>query len=374
MITPALLELRLAFWRHDRTIRLVGGAVRAMLLGEEPSDIDLCTDANPDEQRAIYEAENIRHFPTGIQHGTWTVLLSDHTVVEITSLHDGTMAWTGDWILDLSRRDLTINAMAMSLDGKIIDPFGGRADLEQRVVRFVADAATRIQEDHLRILRFFRFHSRIAGQREYDRATMAAIDAHKAGLQDIARERVWSEISRIIVGPFGVKTLYDIIGCGIATYIDLPEVPGRWLHPEREFQVAQEPASLLAAYLGDREMVRTQASLWKWSTQERQDAEFVIALLTNCPDLSLPECQRLAARGMFKHWLAEALRLLDKPDDAQALIEWPVPFFPISGKDVLQRGVSEGPDVGRTLKDLREVWYASEYRMSREALLERINP
>src|SRR5882672_191821 len=114
-IKPELHQLRDAFRRHQRDIRLVGGAVRAWLLGETPADIDLCTDATPDEQQAIYLAEQFKHFPTGIRHGTWTVKLADQTVVEITSLrtetsHDGRyamMTWTRDWHLDLARRDLT---------------------------------------------------------------------------------------------------------------------------------------------------------------------------------------------------------------------------------------------------------------------------
>src|SRR5262249_62025963 len=119
--------------RHDRDIMVVGGAVRCWLMGETPSDIDLATDANPDEQAAIYTAEKFPHFPTGVRHGTWTVRLSDQSVVEITSLHDGKLGWTRDWHGDLGRRDLTINAMALAFDGTLLDPFGGKNDLTDGV-------------------------------------------------------------------------------------------------------------------------------------------------------------------------------------------------------------------------------------------------
>ena len=377
LITPELRALREAFRRHDREIMLVGGAVRSMLLGEPPSDIDLCTDADPDEQRAIYQAEHYKHFPTGVQHGTWTVLLADD-VVEITSLrterdHDGrhaTMRWTRDWCEDLSRRDLTINAMAMSFDGEILDPFGGRTDLTERVVRFVGDPAARIREDYLRILRFFRFHAQIARTRAYNAATIAAISAEKTGLAGVARERVWAEVRRIIAGPHGIKTLYDIIDLGLAPLIDLPTFAERRLNPAAEYQETRDPISLMAVYLATKENVSAQAAAWRWSVAEHDQASFLAFLLMGFPDLTLRRAQSLVTRGVMKYWLSEGLRLLARGDDAAALLRWPVPDFPILGRDLLDYGVPQGPEVGHVLRALKDQWDQSEFSLSKPALLD----
>ena len=376
MITPALHHLRDAFLRHDREIMLVGGAVRAMLLNEPSSDIDLCTDANPDEQRSIYVAEKFKHFPTGIKHGTWTVVLTDGTVVEVTSLrterdHDGShpMTWTRDWREDLSRRDLTINAIAMNFDGELLDPFDGRADLEQRIVRFVGDPADRIREDYLRILRFFRFHAQIAKDRDYDACTIATISACKDGLAGIARERIWAEIARIIAGPYGVKTLHDIIRLGIAPLIDLPITETRLLCDTDEYQTTRDPVSLMAAYLGNRTAILAQATVWRWSISERDQAAFIANLL-DYPSLTPRQVQTLITRGVMKYWLTEGLRLLGRGDEANALLHWPVPDFPLMGRDLLALGIAESVEIGQILRALQERWDASEFTLSKTALLE----
>lgn len=371
LITPALSQLRDAFVRHDRDIRLVGGAVRCILSDKQPDDIDLCTDASPAEQEAIYQAENFRHFPTGVKHGTWTVMLADRAVVEITSLRTENQTWTRDWQDDLSRRDLTVNAIAMTFDGTIIDPFNGKTDLDQGIVRFVGDPALRIREDHLRILRFFRFHAQIAGDRDHDPSMIDVIKAHLAGLYAVARERVWREIAKISVGRHGAWTLDKIVTLGVAPYIDLPSRAFADTRLRRqEYQNVRDPASVMAAYLGTPDAVDAQALVWRWSVDERQQAAFITDVLTNHPALSLAEAQKLAARGAFKHWLIEALRLLDRASDADALQHWRVPDFPVFGRDLLAAGVTEGQDVGTLLRSLHKVWEESGYRLNRQALVD----
>ena len=208
--TDTLKALRAAFQSRGFDIRLVGGAVRDILVGVEPKDMDFCTDANPDEQREIYTAHGYRFVETGLQHGTITVVI-DHVGYEITSLrtetdHDGrhaTVAYTRDWMEDLSRRDFTFNAMAMTFDGEVIDPFGGRDDLQNQMVRFVGDADARVKEDYLRILRWFRFQARFGKPGRIDPAAWQAILDNYKGLKQISRERVWSELKKIVVHPRG---------------------------------------------------------------------------------------------------------------------------------------------------------------------------
>lgn len=380
MITPALCALRDAFQRHDREIKIVGGAVRSLLLGETPADIDLCTDADPDEQEHIYQAENIKHFPTGVRHGTWTIQLHDSTTVEVTSLrteteHDGrhaVMNWTRDWQEDLSRRDLTINAIAMAFDGTLCDPFGGASDLQQRLVRFVGDPEKRIREDYLRILRFFRFHARIAADQPYDPMTLAAITGNSYGLRDISRERIWAECSKIIGGPYGVKTLYDLIDLGIADHIGLPKQKLAVLHPEVEYQNSREPESLMAAHLGSKYAVEAQARMWRWSTKERDQASSVADVLNTRPNMTLRGAQSLVIQGVFKLYLAEAFRMIGKLDDAAALTLWPIPEFPVRGADLLSHGLAEDRKLGTVLRALRDHWDRSDYRLTKAELLQLI--
>lgn len=366
MIKPALHELRAGFVRHDRDLMVVGGAVRDWLLGESPYDIDLATDATPEEQAAIYRAEKIHHYPTGLPHGTWTVKLADDSVAEITSLHDGKYVWTRDWSIDLGRRDLTINAMALSFDGALLDPFGGQTDLANRTVRFVGDASTRIREDHLRILRYLRFHAKVAGDRPHAKATLDAVRATKAGLADVARERIWREFAKIIAGPYGVKTLYQIVGLGIAPFIDLPIAAAR-LSPNAEYQTTRDPVSLMAAYLGSKAAVRSQAEAWRWSILERQQGKFLAAMSEH--DLTLEQAQALVTRGTVKHWLIEGLRLHGKASDAEALASWIVPVFPVLGIDLVERGMPAGPGIGERLQALQTLWIDSGYRLTRAQLL-----
>jgi tRNA nucleotidyltransferase/poly(A) polymerase len=162
-----LRQLRKLFQHYGFDLRIVGGAVRDIMCGQTPKDIDLCTNAYPDEAIKIYTDQEIRFEPTGIDHGTISVIMNGETY-EITSLRydtetDGRHAkvtFTRLWYEDLARRDLTINAMSMSFDGVLDDPYGGRDDLQNNVVQFVGDAGARIQEDYLRILRYFRFAGR----------------------------------------------------------------------------------------------------------------------------------------------------------------------------------------------------------------------
>lgn len=161
--TSELLRLEHMFSSNGYTLRLVGGAVRDLLLGRDPKDIDLATDCGPEDMVKLMEAEGVRYIPTGLQHGTITVNTSEGTY-EITTLRvdrqtDGrhaTVDFTSDWRIDANRRDLTINAMSLGLDGSLYDYFNGQQHLAERRVEFVGDAKLRIREDYLRILRYFR--------------------------------------------------------------------------------------------------------------------------------------------------------------------------------------------------------------------------
>lgn len=372
-ITPGLRALRSAFVTRGFDVRIVGGAVRDLLTGIPPKDTDLCTDANPDEQIAIYRTLGLRYFETGLQHGTVTVLIEGDPV-EITSLrtetdHDGRHAkvrYTRDWLEDLSRRDLTVNAMALTLDGDLIDPFGGRADLAERRVRFVGDPAERMREDYLRILRWLRFHARIAGMAPLDEdATTAALRVGN-GLLHISRERVWSEVSRMLVNPEGLAAFTAAIcPLGLARYIDLPTAL-HWNAARVAVEHVSDPVAILAVLLHHRHEVVKLAANWKWSGEERDRGLFLASRL-HTPHL---DARALVARdGARKDWTALLCRLRGDLGEADFIAEWDVPTFPVGGDDLIAAGMTPGPEMGQRLKALRERWTASGYTLGKGDLL-----
>lgn len=222
LLTPPLLHLEDIFKRRGYSLRLVGGVVRDLLLGVKPKDVDLATECTPPEMVDMFEAANIRYIPTGIQHGTITVHIKEpQTDYEITTLRvdretDGRHAvvdFTTDWKLDAERRDLTINAMSLDFQGNLYDCFDGQKHLAERRIVFVGNPVTRIREDYLRILRYFRFYGRLVRQEEqHELENMNAIKTLAPGLRNISVERVWTEMRRILIGrhaPHLVRKMYE---------------------------------------------------------------------------------------------------------------------------------------------------------------------
>src|SRR5438445_5524465 len=216
--------------------RYVGGAVRDDLLGLPVSDIDLATRIAPDEVIRRLEKARIKAVPTGIDHGTVTAV-SDGQPVEITTLRrdvstDGrraTVAFTDDWQEDAARRDFTINALSADpRTGELFDYFGGLADLDQRHIRFIGDPLQRIAEDHLRILRFFRFHARF-GQGEPDLAALDACTARANDLMALSRERIADEVLKLLAVADPSATVGIMLDRGILKPV-LPEIAGDSFH------------------------------------------------------------------------------------------------------------------------------------------------
>lgn len=222
LLTPSLLHLEGIFKRRGYSLRLVGGVVRDLLLGVKPKDVDLATECTPVEMVDMFEDANIRHIPTGMQHGTITVHIKEaQTDYEITTLRvdretDGRHAvvdFTTDWRLDAERRDLTINAMSLDLRGNLYDYFDGQKHLAERRIVFVGDPVTRIREDYLRILRYFRFYGQLVKEDgHHEPENMHAIRTLAPGLRNISVERVWMEMGRILTGrlaPQLVRVMYE---------------------------------------------------------------------------------------------------------------------------------------------------------------------
>lgn len=205
--------------------RAVGGSVRNALLGEPVTDVDIATPATPEVITRICEAAGMKCVPTGLDHGTVTVI-SGGVPFEITTLREdvetfgrrATVAFTADWAADARRRDFTMNALYCRADGTVIDPLGGFADLAQRRVRFIGDAAQRIREDYLRILRLFRFHAEY-GQGPPDHDSLVACVREREGLATLSAERIRAELMKLLVAPGSVPTIMSMHDFGLLTLL-----------------------------------------------------------------------------------------------------------------------------------------------------------
>ena len=378
-ITEDLKALRAQFVASGFDLRLVGGVVRDTIAGIPAKDIDLCTDASPEQQIEIYHQHGYRAIPTGLQHGTITVVL-DGTPYEITSLRidvktDGRHAeveFTNDWHADLARRDLTINAMSMTFDGEIYDPFGGQQDLQDRVVRFVGDAEQRIQEDYLRILRCIRFMGRFGDINRIDHITWSAMVKNASGLKTISRERVWAEVQKIAVhdsGPFLMGTMSTV---GISDYIGLPGGNGnggidRAKAVKSGQQCTRSPELLMGFWCGwDEKEIIKLATDWKWSRAETDHVEWVIANVFMGRDLR----RLIAIDGAPREWVVELAKIEERDEFSMFVAEhWVFEPFPVTGNDLIAQGIKPGKALGDILRTMKDDWASSGYKKTKDQLL-----
>lgn len=342
-------------------VRWVGGAVRDTMLGQPVKDIDAATTHRPEEVVARCNAVGIRTVPTGIAHGTVTALLAQGPV-EITTLRrdvstDGrraTVAFADDWQEDAARRDFTINALYAHPDTlEIEDYFGGLADLREMRVRFIGDARERIREDHLRILRYFRFQARfgtlIDGEAEVACAELAAT------LKGLSRERVASELLAILALPDPVATVERMAQLGVLPEV-LPEANLAALVPlaanESVFAVPPAPLRRLAALLpADPPLVDKVAARLKLSTAQRKHLAILATRAGGNP-------RALAYRHGIE--AARDLALLTGMDPAP-LANWTVPQLPLKGGEIVAHGVGAGPEVNRILRAVEARWVAEQF-------------
>ena len=341
------------------TARVVGGAVRDALAGRAVADIDLATPLLPAAVAAALSAAGIRTVPTGLEHGTLTAVANGRGF-EITTLRrdvatDGrraTVAFTGDWREDAARRDFTINAMSMARDGTVFDYFGGIADLRAGIVRFVGDPATRIAEDYLRILRYFRFFARY-GVGVPDPAALAAIRGGVAGLAGLSVERVWSELSGLLAVPDPGAAVVLMAQSGVLATL-LPEgAAPEGLLRLRAIDAPADPGLRLAALLtGDALAVATRLKLSGADRDRLVALRQPLALRPSDGDAALRRALADTDPAVLvgRAWLAGESALCAR------LAAMPRPIFPLEGRDILALGVPPGPLVGAILRDLRAHW------------------
>lgn len=366
-------------WRHraglDRLTaaldpaesRFVGGAVRDTLLGLDVSDIDIATRHAPREVVDRLEAARIKAIPTGIAHGTITAI-SDGTPVEVTTLRrdvatDGrhaVVAFTDDWREDAARRDFTMNALyADPVTGEIFDYFGGREDLAAGRVRFIGDPLQRIAEDHLRILRFFRFHARFGAtdQSTIDTAGLDACTARANDLMALSRERIAAELLKLLVARNAVAVVALMVTRGIFRAV-LPEIDADGAArlaalAEREVAagIAPDPVRRLAAAIAPSAAEAVGARL-KLSTANRKR----LVAASQGPGEEGPRAL------VYRHGAVVAIdRLLLAGEDVAPVVDWQAPAFPLSGGALVERGLRKGPDVAAMRRVIETQWIAEGF-------------
>ncbi len=347
-------------------VRFVGGCVRDALAGAVPKDIDLATPVLPEVVVARLEAAGIRAVPTGIEHGTITAIADDEGA-EVTTLRrdvatDGrraTVAFTTDWQEDAARRDFTINALfADPATGDISDWYGGVGDLAAGVVRFIGEPRDRIAEDHLRILRFFRFHARF-GKGAPDAAGLAACTERANDLMALSRERIAMELLAILALPDPAPVVALMIAHGIFAPV-LPEIAdaaplARLVGREQAQGVLPDPIRRLAALLpDDHEVTSDIGARLRLSNAQQKRLNF--AARRQVDDASDPRA--LAYRLGTE--IAED-RLLLGAGDIASLKGWTPPTFPMSGGAIIARGVPAGPQVAAILQRIERQWVAEGF-------------
>ncbi|HWU04426.1 MAG TPA: CCA tRNA nucleotidyltransferase [Novosphingobium sp.] len=343
----------------DGALRWVGGAVRDSLLGASVKDIDAATPLLPEQVIELCRAAGIRTVPTGIDHGTVTALLPGGPV-EITTLrHDvstdgrrATVAFAQEWHEDAARRDFTINALYVDpVSREIFDYFGGLEDLAARRVRFIGDARQRIREDHLRILRYFRFQARF-GTTPADAEAESACTELAATLKGLSRERIGMECMNLLGLPAPAATVARMAELGVLAVI-LPEADPAALPPliaaEQAHTIAPDALRRLAALLPpDVTLAEQVASRFRLSGAQKKRLAQAAArdgLVGNPCALAY----RLGEAGALDRLLIAGAPIAPLPG-------WPIPSMPLKGGDIVARGVKAGPMVARLLQRLETRW------------------
>lgn len=359
---------------HDagHAVYFVGGCVRNAVMGAPASDIDISTDARPEEVMAVTEAAGLKAVPTGIDHGTVTVIAGDQPF-EITTFRrdvetDGRRAvvsFSSRIEEDALRRDFTMNALYARLDGRVVDPLGGLPDALAGRVVFIEDASARIAEDYLRILRFFRFWACYADQAAgFDPETLAAIAEHLDGLARLSAERVGTEMLKVLAAQNpgqAIATMEQIGVLPAVMPIASTEVLPRLIHLEGMTGTKPDAIRRLAA-LGPCD-ARDRLRL---SKQQSKDLETLREMMGSALGPKALGFSLGATLGWDAALLrAAALEQDIDPNTHESVISGAAATFPVAARDL----ALDGPALGAKLKELRNIWLTSELALSKEQLL-----
>lgn len=370
--------------------RVVGGAIRNTLLDLPVKDIDIATTRRPDDAGAVANDLSYKVVPTGIEHGTITVVTPE-AAYEVTTLREdietdgrhAVVSFGRDWQADAERRDFTVNALYAASDGCIIDCVGGLPDIAARNIRFIGDPDQRIEEDALRILRFFRFHAHYGSGRP-DAEGLRACARHRSELGKLSTERVWSELHRLFEAPDPRRTLLWMRQSSVLSTM-LPESE-KWgidtIHTlvETEHTLGIEPdpmLRLMAIVPPSAERIDKLTNRLRLSNEDRDRLQNWVRAGTN--DTGLPRLRELSYRINPQAVLDNLVLRHAKATDAKTVIDlarayetiraWNVPMLPVKGGELVELGIAPGPEIGRLQRDLEHWWIASDFALERDELL-----
>ena len=383
---PRLRRLLAALDGEGEEVRVVGGAIRNHLMNIPVTEIDLTTTASPDTTIARAKAAGLKSVPTGLEHGTVTIIV-DHVPFEVTTLRqdvetDGRrakVAFGRNFRDDALRRDFTCNALSVRADGAMFDYTDGRQDIDARHVRFIGDPATRIVEDYLRILRFFRFHAAF-GEGAADPAAFAAIVKHRAGLDGLSRERVRAELLKLLDARGAADAIALMNGGGLVTHllrgVVMPVRLVRLIGIEQARGSKPDAILRLAALAvltrADAERLRetlrlsnaeharlagvADAAAWLHRRDTPPDAADLRRALYRRGRLSVCDALDLAHASAAvapddPHWMASRIQAADMQ----------IPKFPVSGAALRARGVPAGKALGDSLRRIQAAWIAAGF-------------
>ncbi|MGB3867723.1 MAG: CCA tRNA nucleotidyltransferase [Xanthobacteraceae bacterium] len=369
--------------------RVVGGAVRNTLLGLAPGDIDIATTALPEEVVRRAAVARIKSVPTGIAHGTVTLVIDGHPV-EVTTLRQdvetfgrkATVAFGRDWRLDAERRDFTVNGLSVDAAGTVYDYVGGLADIARRRVRFIGDPDRRIAEDYLRILRFFRFFAAY-GEGDLDRDGYLACIRNRAGLSQLSAERIGMEMRKLLVAENALGAVVAMRDAGLMLPILIgvayPATLKAMIAIERARGLAPDAmlrlGALAVAVTEDARRISARLRLtnaeirmldsmghrwWRLSGMDEATAQKRLyrlgeARFRDRVMLAWARAGQLADAGYWSNLLALPER-------------WPVPPFPLKAADFTARGFTEGPALGHVLSLAEDAWLAAGFPSDQVAL------
>jgi poly(A) polymerase len=381
--------------RDGEEARVVGGAVRNTLLGLPHGDIDVATTALPAEVTRRAQAAGFKAVPTGFDHGTVTVVV-DSRPFEVTTLREdvetfgrhATVRFGRDWKRDAERRDFTMNALSLSRDATVHDYVGGLEDLRAHRVRFIGDAATRIREDYLRILRFFRFHA-YYGEGHPDAAGLHAAIVARGGLEQLSRERVRMELMKLMLAPHAVAALAVMAECGLLGPVlgGVPLLASFANMAKVEVAAGFSPdATRRLGALGVT-IAEDAERLWQRLRLSNAEHERLAAMGERWWRVS-PAMGEAGARALIyrigPEYFADRVLLAWTRSDANAHDpawrelamlpqRWTAPAFPLRAADFIARGVEKGPVLGSALARAEAVWIGEGFPTDRKSLDEIIN-
>ncbi|WP_333794578.1 CCA tRNA nucleotidyltransferase [Hyphomicrobium sp.] len=362
--------------------RVVGGAVRNALIGAPVKDIDIATTAPPEEVMHLAAAAGLSAIPTGLAHGTVTVI-AHHDPIEVTTLRrdvetfgrHARVTFTTEWAEDAARRDFTLNALYCGLDGTVHDPVGGYGDLLARRVRFIGDARARIREDYLRILRFFRFTATYAEGTPDPEGLAAAIDLAD-GLAQLSAERVRAELLRLLSAPRAVEIARvmadaELIRALIGTAGDIGLLE-RLAEIEAGLALDPDPLLRLAALAGGgRAMIGLATRLRLSNTEGERLARLMLRDRAFDPATDVREARAFLYRfgeeafrdGVMLAWAqgGAAAESSHWRERFAVPSHWSVPTLPVRGSDLLARGLAEGPAIGRVMRTFEDWWIGEDF-------------